>query len=205
MSGSKVALESIVSKMSKQGVVPVLRADSAEDALDKAERLLEHGISVVELTTTIPQWHVVLKQLVTSYPDATLGMGTLADYEDARRACDHGAEFLVSPYPAEGVRKAGDRSGTPFIGGGFTPGEIAVSADHGAAKLFPAHIGGLTYLSTLKSVLPNANIMPTGGIKSIDVPQWLQAGAFAVGVGRDLYAATNLKEKLHRLSEMRQS
>lgn len=97
------------------------------------------------------------------------------------------------------MREAGNRSRIPLIEGGLTPGEVAASSKHGAAKLFPAHVGGTDYLRSLRDVLPHASIMPTGGIKLAEVEQWLRAGAFAVGVGSDLSRASDLGEQLQRL------
>jgi 2-dehydro-3-deoxyphosphogluconate aldolase/(4S)-4-hydroxy-2-oxoglutarate aldolase len=105
---------------------------------------------------------------------------------DALRAADAGADFLVSPYPAPEVREVAGRAEIPFLEGGFTPGELSAAAARGVAKLFPAHVGGVAYLSSVLAVLPGARIIPTGGIALSDVPKWLHAGAFAVGVGRDL-------------------
>ena len=105
---------------------------------------------------------------------------------DALRAADAGADFLVSPFPAPQVRDVAGRAEIPFLEGGLTPGELAAAASRGVAKLFPAHVGGVAYLSSVLAVLPDARIIPTGGIALADVPAWLRAGAYAVGVGRDL-------------------
>jgi 2-dehydro-3-deoxyphosphogluconate aldolase/(4S)-4-hydroxy-2-oxoglutarate aldolase len=87
----------------------------------------------------------------------------------------------------------------PFAEGGLTPRELAGAASRGVAKLFPAHLGGLPYLRSVLTVLPGARIIPTGGIAVEEVPRWLAAGAFAVGVGRDLDAAEDLEGKLRQL------
>lgn len=116
------------------------------------------------------------------HPKATLGVGTVVTADDARAAADAGADFLVSPWPAPAVRQVAT---VPFLEGGFTPAEVAAASAHGVAKLFPAHLGGIAYLRSLLAVLPEARIMPTGGIKLDQVRDWLAAGAFAVWVPRE--------------------
>ena len=119
--------------------------------------------------------------------------------EDARRAVDAGADFLVSPYPAPAVRSFATETGTVFLEGGFTPGEVAAATRHGVAKLFPAHVGGVGFLRSLLAVAPRARIMPTGGIPLTEVPHWLAAGAYAVGVGRDLTAPGDIAARVREV------
>lgn len=183
-------------------VVPVLRTERAPEAVRAAETLLEAGLNVVEVTATIPGWAEALGGLRRAYPSAVLGAGTVTTAEDARRAIGEGADFLVSPYPAEEVREAaGD---TVFIEGAFTPGELARATVRGVvAKLFPAHVGGPGYLRSVLAVLPGARVVPTGGIALADVPAYLAAGAYAVGVGSDLVRAPDpakaVREVIERL------
>ncbi|TPW90593.1 bifunctional 4-hydroxy-2-oxoglutarate aldolase/2-dehydro-3-deoxy-phosphogluconate aldolase, partial [Schumannella luteola] len=127
-----------------------------------------------------------------AHPGAAIGMGTVTSAVDAELAIEHGASFLVSPFPAPAVRAVAADHGVRFAEGGSTPGEIAAAAQHGLCKLFPAHLGGVAYLRTLLAVLPHASIMPTGGIRIADVGAWLTAGAVAVGVGSDLYSAPDV-------------
>ncbi len=77
-------------------------------------------------------------------------------------------------------------AGLLFIEGGFTPAEIAAAASRGIAKLYPAHVGGIQYLSSLLSILPDALVVPTGAIVPAAAADWLRAGALAVGTGRAL-------------------
>jgi 2-dehydro-3-deoxyphosphogluconate aldolase/(4S)-4-hydroxy-2-oxoglutarate aldolase len=167
-------------------LLPVLRTADTAGAVHAAETLLDAGLSVVELTATTPGWAGALAGLRDARPDAVIGAGTVATADDARRAVDAGADFLVSPYPAAAVRAVATEAGVPFIEGGYTPGEIAAASARGIAKLFPAHAGGPAYLRSILAVLPGARVVPTGGITLADVPGYLKAGAYAVGVGSDL-------------------
>lgn len=193
------AMDELVVRMQAQRVVPVLRSDDPDRTVEDVRRLVAGGLQLVELTTSIPAWWRVLAKVRSNHPQVCVGMGTITTAADARRACNQGADFLVSPYPADEVREVADQAAVPFIGGGLSPGEVAAAARHGAAKLFPAHVGGPSYLKTLQAVLPQARIMPTGGISLDEVPGWLEAGAFAVGVGSALTAVDDLEGALAAL------
>jgi 2-dehydro-3-deoxyphosphogluconate aldolase/(4S)-4-hydroxy-2-oxoglutarate aldolase len=118
--------------------------------------------------------------------------------DQAHIAVDSGADFVVSPCPVPAVRA--ELSGSiPFMEGGMTVAEVLASADHGVAKLFPAHVGGISYLRSLLAIAPGARVVPTGGIPLADVPQWLGAGATAVGVGRDLVEADDMVGALRQV------
>ena len=170
----------------RAAVVPVVREDSAERAVEVARWTVEHGLDVVELTTTIPDWRAALRELREQAPGVTLGVGTLRTPSNAEAAIAEGAQFLVTPHPAPDVRAVADAHGIPLIGGGFTPAEVLEAADLGVAKLFPAHVGGIAFLRSLLALAPRARVVPTGGIALTAVPDWLAAGAFAVGVGSEL-------------------
>jgi 2-dehydro-3-deoxyphosphogluconate aldolase/(4S)-4-hydroxy-2-oxoglutarate aldolase len=171
------------------GVLPVLRSASAAQAGTHVEALAAAGLPVIELTTSTPDWPAALAAVGRDHPDLHIGLGTVRNPDDARRACDAGARFLVTPWPAPAVRLTAAELGLPLIEGGFTPGEVAGAAHRGIAKVFPAHLGGPDYLRSLLPVLPGALLVPTGGIELDDVPQWLAAGALAVGVGSGLLRA----------------
>lgn len=181
-------------------VVPVVRRPSAAEAIELCDRLLALGSQVIELTATTPDWPTVLDALRRVSPGTTLGVGTVTTAETARRAAGEGAAFLVSPYPAAGVRAVADDHGVPFIEGGFTPGELAASTAVGVAKLFPASSGGIRHLKAVLDVLPGARIIPTGGIPLDQVGEWLAAGAYAVGVGTGLATRPDAAELLRRLT-----
>lgn len=176
--------------MRSQQVLPVLRLPSADQARAAAAAMLEMGLGVVELTATTPGWPDALVAVLGEAPAGSwVGMGTMRSADDARRAVDSGAQFLVTPWPVPGVREVADAAGVVVLEGGFTPAEVAAAVRQGPAKLFPAHVGGPTYLRSLRVVLPDgAFVVPTGGITLDEVPAWLDAGAAAVGVGGDLLA-----------------
>jgi 2-dehydro-3-deoxyphosphogluconate aldolase/(4S)-4-hydroxy-2-oxoglutarate aldolase len=182
MGEDKTAVLAAVLRQSR--VLPVLRVADAEAALGAAGQIAEAGLPAVELTATTAGWADALAEIRKRWPGLLAGVGTVTTARAAGEAARLGAGFLVSPYPAPEARAAAVEAGIPFIEGGFTPAEVAAAASLGIAKLFPAHVGGIQYLSSLLSVLPGALVIPTGGIKPADAEEWLRAGALAVGVGR---------------------
>jgi 2-dehydro-3-deoxyphosphogluconate aldolase / (4S)-4-hydroxy-2-oxoglutarate aldolase len=182
-------------------LLPVLRTPDAAGAVRAASTLLDAGLGVVELTATTAGWAGALGDVRRAHPDAVLGAGTVTTAADARRAVEAGADFLVSPYPVEAVRAFADGTGTVFLEGGFTPGEVAAASGRGIAKLFPAHVGGPAYLRSVLAVLPGARVIPTGGIGLGQVRDYLEAGAYAVGVGSELVKAPDPAKAVRELLE----
>ena len=167
-------------------VVPVVREDGAAPALAVAGWLIEQGLDVVELTASTPGWERAVGELRASAPDVIVGVGTLRTRQDAELAAAGGADFLVTPCPAAAVREVAEAAGLPLLEGGLTPGEVLAATDRGIAKLFPAHVGGTALLRSILALSPGARIVPTGGIRLADAADWLDAGAYAVGVGSEL-------------------
>ncbi|MGR4878526.1 bifunctional 4-hydroxy-2-oxoglutarate aldolase/2-dehydro-3-deoxy-phosphogluconate aldolase [Streptomyces sp. LARHCF249] len=176
-----------------QRLLPVLRNADADEAAEHTAALLAAGCRAVELTTSTPGWAAAVTRTAPLTDargrPALVGVGTVTTAEQAETALDAGAGFLLSPHPAPEVREVAARREAVFIEGGFTPGEIASAVRAaGAAKVFPAHVGGPGFIRSLKAVLPEGLIIPTGGIPPGEVPQWLAAGAGAVGIGSGLPA-----------------
>ncbi|MQA78497.1 MAG: aldolase [Streptosporangiales bacterium] len=182
-----------------QRLVPVLRADDPAAAVTRVAELVAAGCRVIELTTTVPGWDRALGDAVERFgADGTLiGLGTVTTQEQATSAVRLGAAFLVSPYTAPAVRAVAADAHLPFLEGAFTPSELASAAAHGPVKLFPAHVGGPTYLKSVLTILPAGTaVIPTGGIGLADVDAYLRAGAVAVGVGSVLPTDRDALEEL---------
>lgn len=188
--------DELLAALAPQPLLPVLRAPSAEAALTVARRLGDAGLPVVELTATTPGWLEALRALRTERPELVVGMGTMSTADDAEAAVAAGAQFLVSPWPVPAVRPVAQRSGAVLLEGGCTPAELADAVSRGPAKLFPAHLGGPSFLKSVLAVLPGAKIVPTGGIGLGEVGDWLAAGAVAVGIGSDLAAPGDVVERV---------
>lgn len=174
---------SVVAELGETRLIPVLRCKTAPECIDLAARLLESGLSLVEVAATTPNWPEVVSETRRRFPKATVGVGTILTSTGAELAVSYGARFLVCPTVDDSLRRG---FGRYLIEGGLTPGEVHRAGRFGLAKLFPAHVGGPQYLRSLLAVFPDLNIMPTGGLALSSTAEWLSAGAFAVGVGSGL-------------------
>jgi 2-dehydro-3-deoxyphosphogluconate aldolase / (4S)-4-hydroxy-2-oxoglutarate aldolase len=192
---AEAAVEAIVRSV----VLPVVREDSAGEALARVDWLAGQGLEALELTATIPGWRDVLGAARRRLPGAVLGVGTLRSTADAGDAADLGADFLVTPHPVAGAAEIAAAHEALLVGGGFTPGEVLAAADAGVAKLFPAHAVGPGFLRSVLAIAPDARVIPTGGIGLDDVAAWLDAGAIAVGVGSELRPGPPVEAKLRAL------
>lgn len=172
------------------GIVAVIRAKSGELLADVAEALLAGGVSVMEVTFTVPGALRVLERVADKVGDRVLlGAGTVLDGETARAAILAGAEFIVSPSTNLDVIQLCRRYGKAAMPGALTPTEVVTAWEAGAdvVKVFPADaVGGAKYLKALKAPLPQISLMPTGGVNLETAADFLQAGAFALGVGGSL-------------------
>ena len=175
----------VIERIGSARLLPVLRLDSADRALAAVDACVSAGLGVVELTSTTPDWETVLDRTLRDHPGVLVGVGTVIHPKQAQRALDQGAHFLVSPFPVPDVR-AGLPPDAVLIEGGMTVREVIEAASRGLAKLFPAHVGGPSFLRSVLAIVPEARIVPTGGISLADIPTWFAAGAYAVGVGSDL-------------------
>jgi 2-dehydro-3-deoxyphosphogluconate aldolase/(4S)-4-hydroxy-2-oxoglutarate aldolase len=191
--------EAAVAAIARAVVLPVVREDSAEEALARVDWLAAQGLEAIELTATIPGWRDVLGAARRRLPGTVLGVGTLRSAADAGDAAELGADFLVTPHPVEGVAEVAAAHEALLVGGGFTPGEVLAAADAGVAKLFPAHAVGPAFLRSVLALAPDARVIPTGGIGLDDVGAWLDAGAIAVGVGGELRPGAPAEAKLRAL------
>src|SRR5438477_10394392 len=178
------------------GIVPVVRAASAQEARVAAEAVYEGGIPVVEITMTVPGAIDVIRELAKSMSRVLIGAGTVLNAEMARRCFDAGAEFLVSPgFNVETVKLAG-REGKLIMAGALTPTEIIAAWEAGSdfVKVFPCgQVGGAKYIKALRGPLPQIPLVPTGGVNLNTAAEFIEAGAAALGVGGELVQAEALK------------
>jgi 2-dehydro-3-deoxyphosphogluconate aldolase/(4S)-4-hydroxy-2-oxoglutarate aldolase len=197
---SRIGTDELAELLRAAVILPVLRAADRSIALAQAERCVEAGLPVVELTATTKGWPKAVREVRAAWPSLVVGVGTVLELEQAEDAFDAGAAFLVSPCPVPDVRKrAGGRM--PLIEGGFTPGELLKATSRGIGKFFPAHVGGPQMLRSVLALRPEARIIPTGGISLDAVPVWLDAGALAVGVGGGLTEEPDLAARVRVLQK----
>ena len=179
----------VLERMQQVGLVPVLRATSAGEALAIARAVAEGGVTVLEVTMTVPGALDVMRTLVRDSPEILVGAGTVLDAETARICILEGAQFVVSPGTNTRVIELCRRYSVAVLPGALTPTEILTAWQAGAdvVKVFPiSAMGGARYLASLKGPLPQVDLIPTGGVSLATAKHFLEAGAFALGVGGDL-------------------
>src|SRR5215472_6290338 len=157
--------EQIVEKLREIGLVPVLRAESEEQALGIASAIAAGGVTVLEITMTVPGAIRVMSRLTKDRPDILIGAGTVLDAETARMCMLEGAQFVVSPALNLQTIEMCHRYSIPVLAGA---------------------LGGAKYLKSLKAPLPQVEMIPTGGVSLATAKEFLEAGSFALGVGADL-------------------
>lgn len=174
------------------GVVAVLRAATADGAVRAVEALAAGGVRAVEITFSTPEAPAVIAELRARHGDGlVLGAGTVLEPEQAEAAAAAGAAFLVSPGLDDDVAPAMVATGAATLLGALTPTEVLRARRLGAhaVKIFPGSLAGPGYLRALRGPFPDLMLMPTGGVCAANVPEWLAAGAFAVGAGGELASA----------------
>ena len=182
--------EMIIQKMSDAGLVAVVRAENADEAIKISDACLDGGCTSIELTFTVPGAHKVIEALAEKYPNGEmlLGAGTVLDSETARIAILSGAAYIVSPSFNLETAKLCNRYRVPYIPGCMTINEVITAMEAGAdiIKIFPADLFGPKIIKDIKGPLPQAKMMPTGGVDVDNVGEWIKAGAVAVGAGSSL-------------------
>ncbi|MEF3313567.1 bifunctional 2-keto-4-hydroxyglutarate aldolase/2-keto-3-deoxy-6-phosphogluconate aldolase [Paenibacillus sp. GYB004] len=186
----------LIQQIAEEGVVAVLRGDTAEEVVRMAEQAIAGGIKVIEVTMTVPFALRAIEQLAQRYSSARpgadnyaiIGVGTVLDPETARAAILSGAEFVVGPSLNPATVALCNRYRIPVMPGVMTVQEIQTALELGVdiVKLFPGNLYSPSMIKAIKGPLPQANIMPTGGVSLANLGEWIQAGAAAVGIGSDL-------------------
>ena len=190
--------ETTAQTIERVGLIPVLRARNAAQAHAVVKAMIAGGVTVVEVTMTVPGAIDVLKDLKREYAgDLLLGSGTVTTAEQAEATIEAGAEFVVSPSFHPAVVAKTRALGKLSIPGALTPTEVITACDLGAdyVKIFPCSaMGGASYLKSLLAPFPHLKLIPTGGVTHHTAASFLEAGARALGVGSDLVNLAAVEE-----------
>ena len=180
----------VIKQIREIGIIPVVRATTTEEAMRAIDAIREGGISVLEITMTVPNAFSVIEQVTTRFgSDALVGAGTVLDAEDAKSCIASGAQFIVSPALNLDTIAYCREQDVTVMPGALTPTEVVHAWNAGAdfVKIFPAGaVGGPSYLKALKAPLPQIELVPTGGVSLKTAADFIKAGAAALGVGTDL-------------------
>jgi len=170
-------MNDMMKKLNKIGIVPVVVLESAEDALPLAEQLAAGGLPCAEVTFRTAAAEESIRRMAKAFPDLIVGAGTVLTCEQADRAVDAGAKFIVSPGFNPRVTEHVLKKGVPMTPGVCTPTEIeaALQFDLDVLKFFPAEpSGGLKMIKALAAPYVGLHFMPTGGINADNVRDYLK-------------------------------
>ena len=188
----------VIQQIGDTGVIPVVRATSADEAMRAIDAIREGGISVLEITMTVPGAIAVIEEVSKRYGnEALVGAGTVLDPEIAEACISSGAQFIVSPALNLETIACCRRLDVAIMPGALTPTEVVQAWNAGAdfVKVFPAGaVGGASYLKALKAPLPQIELVPTGGVSLKTAADFIRAGAAALGVGADLVDIKAIRE-----------
>ena len=188
----------VLKQIKDTGVIPVVRATTADEAMRAIDAIREGGIAVLEITMTVPGAVGVIEQVAARFGnDALVGAGTVLDAETAKECVSAGAQFIVSPaLNMETIAYCREQD-VAVMPGALTPTEVVQAWNAGAdfVKVFPAGaVGGASYLRALKAPLPQIELVPTGGVSLKTAADFIKAGAAALGVGADLVDIKAIRE-----------
>ena len=191
--------EKIVARLREVGIIPIIRASSADVVVPVAEALLQAGLPVAEITMTVPNAIQAIGAVAKRLGGKMLvGAGTVTNADTARRAMDAGAHFIVTPCLVPEVIEAARRADAAVLPGALTPSEVFEAFRLGGdmVKVFPVQsVGGAAYLRALRGPFPNIPLVPTGGVSPENIGEMFKAGAAAVGVGSELISQDALARR----------
>jgi 2-dehydro-3-deoxyphosphogluconate aldolase/(4S)-4-hydroxy-2-oxoglutarate aldolase len=180
----------VLERIKSIGIIPVVRASSGDEALAAVEAIKAGGLSVLEITMTVPGAVGIIEQIAKRYGDEVLvGAGTVLNAETAKDCLAAGAQFVVSPALNLETIAFCREAGCAIMPGALTPTEVVTAWLAGAdmVKVFPCGaMGGASYIKSLKAPLPQIELVPTGGVSLSTAASFIQAGSAAIGVGADL-------------------
>jgi 2-dehydro-3-deoxyphosphogluconate aldolase/(4S)-4-hydroxy-2-oxoglutarate aldolase len=181
--------KTVIERLTSTGVIPVIRAQSPDEAAAAIAAIQKGGVSVLEITMTVPGAVELIREVAARATEALVGAGTVLDPASARACIDAGARFVVSPALDVATIETCREAGVAVLPGALTPTEVVTAWRAGAdlVKVFPANaLGGPSYIKSLKAPLPQIALVPTGGVNLQTAKDFIKAGAAALGVGADL-------------------
>lgn len=183
----------VLQKMHDLGIIAVIRGKNREEGIRFGRACVRGGVNILEITFTVPGALEVLKTLREEFGEKVLlGAGTVLDAPTARLAILEGAQFIVSPQFDVEVAQLCNLYTIPYTPGCITLTDMTTALRYGCdvLKVFPGSLTHPGYFKDVHGPLPQANLMPTGGVSLDNVQEWFANGAFAVGVGSQLVKGT---------------
>lgn len=188
----------ILDEIFKRKVVAVLRVKEEEKLKKVIEAINDGGISVAEITMTVPNAIKLIEKMSQELDDnIIIGVGSVLSKEVAEDAIKAGAKYVVSPILKKEILEIAQKYDIPVMPGCFTPTEIYLAFEMGAdiAKVFPADVLGMPFFKAVLAPMPHLKLMPTGGVSLTNAGDWIRTGACAVGIGSALLDEMAIKEE----------
>jgi 2-dehydro-3-deoxyphosphogluconate aldolase/(4S)-4-hydroxy-2-oxoglutarate aldolase len=179
----------LVKNLQKEKLIAIVRLNDSSNLIRIAESLHEAGVIFLEVTLTMPNPFDAIASIKKAIgKNFYVGAGTVKNLDLAKKSIDCGADFLVSPNFKLEVVVLAHKNDLAVMPGALTPTEIYKAWESGAdaVKVFPSSLGGPKYFKELSGPFPDIPLMPTGSITLESGPEYLRAGAYALGVGTSL-------------------
>ena len=174
--------------LKKEKAVAVIRTKTYEDAREISIAAIEGGMNIIEVTMSVPNAPKLIKELKNEYKDACVGAGTVLTRDAVDECIENNADFIVSPCIDEEIISYANQRKALIIPGLMTMSELNKVYKMGLRfiKVFPGNVVGKGFIGAAKSIFPDINIMPTGGVNKDNIGEWIQNGADCSGIGSDL-------------------
>jgi len=188
--------QQLIEQLKTPGIIAVVRAKRADQAVPIAEALVAGGVIAVEITMTTPNAIGAIREANAKLGErALIGVGTILKPYDCQAALDAGAQFVVSPICRTELIPLAHAANKPIMLGSYTPTEAQIAHEAGAdfIKIFPADSLGPNYVKALRAPLPHLQIVPTGGVDLKTIGEFFKAGCVAVGAGSSLISKEMLE------------
>lgn len=204
----KFTNQQIVDTMKRTGVVPLFTHDNAEEAQQVIEAAYRGGVRVFEFTNRKKNSYDVFVHLLkqrSNYPELMIGIGTIMDGATTKKFIDAGADFIISPILRLEMAEVCRAHHKLWMPGCATLTEIVTAKENGAEviKVFPGSVLGPGFVSSILPVVPDLQLMITGGVEPNEknLSAWFKAGAMCVGMGSQLFTKEIIAEKNWTLLE----
>ncbi len=179
--------ERVISYTKETGILPCIKLHHKDDYIAYAQAMYDGGARVIEVTMTTPGVLEAIEAISDHFGDKLLvAAGTVLDPTSAREVILHGGSIIVNPCVIEDVIDLANRYNVPVFSGAFSATEVfnAMRAGATMVKIFPGALGGPKYMTNLKMVFPEVNLIPSGGITPENAGEFIRCGACAVSGAR---------------------
>lgn len=180
--------EEIYNTLKEGKAVAVIRTKTYEEAKEISIAAIDGGMKIIEITMSVPNAPKLIKELKDEYKNICVGAGTVLSKDDLDRCIENNSDFIVSPCVDEEVISHGIQRKALIIPGVMTISELNKAYKLGLRfmKVFPGNVVGKAFIGAAKSIFPDINMMPTGGVSKDNINEWIQIGADCCGIGSDL-------------------